>query len=297
MPFPKVPHILQTAPSISPATGNIDMNGYSITNCLAFTATSAGKFNWASRAALTSPADGVLQINNNAGTSGTGIIYNGDGTTANPAYSFQSTTGMGFFRSTTLLGVAVSGTAQVYFANGAFYYDRANGYFLWSSTNKVGFCSGTASGGATDAMINRVATGTIGTLNAAETAHCALRFRRTYSDKTTDYTVLITDGESTLVSDDDNRIFTLPTAASALSGFRVTFINTAAAGAALMSISPAAADAIVGTIGAVTASGVANKDWRNTKATQVKGDYCVLESDGVNTWYIVGGVGVWASEP
>lgn len=105
-----------------------------------------------------------------------------------------------------------------------------------------------------------------------------------------------TDGDGVIQDLTDNGVVTLPAITAGSKGFRVTIQNTAAAGAAKLSISPNAADAIKGTIGAVTASGTADKDWINTKATQIQGDFTTLMSDGAHTWWIVGGSGVWASE-
>ena len=65
-------------------------------------------------------------------------------------------------------------------------------------------------------------------------------------------------------------------------------------------LSPAAADGINGTIANAAAdsvaSGVVNKDWENTKATANKGDWCTLKAVALTTWYVTGGVGIWASE-
>jgi hypothetical protein len=94
----------------------------------------------------------------------------------------------------------------------------------------------------------------------------------------------------------DNAVITLPNIAAGNKGMQVTVQNTGADGAAKISISPDASDKIVGTVGAVQSGGVADKDWINTKATANQGDYTTLVSDGTDTWWIIGGVGVWASE-
>jgi hypothetical protein len=108
------------------------------------------------------------------------------------------------------------------------------------------------------------------------------------------------------VASTDNTIVQLPDAASTNKGCTVTIVNTAADGAALISISPHASDTIegscVGTTGAGAATvinfgGVANKDIQNTKATQQKGDYATVMSDGTSAWYVIGCVGQWASQP
>lgn len=116
--------------------------------------------------------------------------------------------------------------------------------------------------------------------------------------KTATYTVVnATDGDALFQDATDNAVITLPDAAAGNAGQEVVIQNTAADGAAKLSISPDSSDKIAGGIGSVYSGAVANKDWINTKATQKKGDYVRLRSDGVDTWWIVGGIGVWASEP
>lgn len=120
---------------------------------------------------------------------------------------------------------------------------------------------------------------------------------RPLATKTATYTVAAADFGGFILDATDNAVITLPAITSAFAGARITIINSGAAGAAKVSIDPAAADAIVGTVVAITSGGVVNKDWISTKVTSVKGDYTTLVADGTHTWFIVGGVGVWASEP
>lgn len=100
----------------------------------------------------------------------------------------------------------------------------------------------------------------------------------------------------------DALVQTLPAAGSETAplGSRVTFINSGADGNNLITIAPNASDAIFGTIANTAADsvsgGAVDKDFVNTKATANKGDWITLESDGSTGWYIVGGVGIWASE-
>lgn len=93
---------------------------------------------------------------------------------------------------------------------------------------------------------------------------------------------------------------TLPAITANNIGMTFTFRNTAADGAAILDVSPAASDAIHGSIANAAAdsvaSGVVNKDITNTKATANKGDYIVLTAVALTEWYITGGVGIWASE-
>ncbi len=117
------------------------------------------------------------------------------------------------------------------------------------------------------------------------------------------YTVSsLPDGDCVIMTATDNAVITLPDAAAGNAGKRITVVNTAAAGEALISVSPHASDKIFGGIhGAaggtlVTFGEVADKDILNTKTTALKGDYVVLVSDGTLGWYVIGGKGVWASE-
>lgn len=98
----------------------------------------------------------------------------------------------------------------------------------------------------------------------------------------------------------DALTITLPSSATVGSGVVYTFINSGADGNNIITISPNASDGIFGSItlaaSVFSASGTDDKDLINTKATANKGDLVSLVSDGVAGWYIVYGVGIWASE-
>ena len=68
----------------------------------------------------------------------------------------------------------------------------------------------------------------------------------------------------------------------------------------IITLSPHSTDGFNGSIANASAdsvaSGVVNKDWVNTKATANKGDYVVIRAVALTQWYIIGGVGIWASE-
>lgn len=87
---------------------------------------------------------------------------------------------------------------------------------------------------------------------------------------------------------------------AAPAGTQYTFINSGADGNNTITLSPAAADAIFGSIANAAADSVSggaiNKDIVNTKATSNKGDRITIVSDGSTGWYISNGVGIWASE-
>jgi len=98
----------------------------------------------------------------------------------------------------------------------------------------------------------------------------------------------------------DAIVITLPEINANNIGMEFTFRNTGADANNIITLSPAAADGINGTISNAAAdsvaSGVVDKDWENTKATANKGDWCTLKAVALTTWYVTGGVGIWASE-
>jgi hypothetical protein len=98
----------------------------------------------------------------------------------------------------------------------------------------------------------------------------------------------------------DALTMTLPLITADNLGREILFRNTGADGAAIITISPAEADGINGTIANAdadsVASGVVNKNFVNTKATANNGDYVILRATALTKWTIVGGVGIWASE-
>jgi hypothetical protein len=106
-----------------------------------------------------------------------------------------------------------------------------------------------------------------------------------------------TDSGTKYLVGTDALVITLP---STKKGVEFTIINSGADGANIITISPAAGDAIIGSIANSAAdsvsAGVDGKDIINTKATANKGDRITLIGDGASGWYIVEGVGIWASE-
>jgi len=92
----------------------------------------------------------------------------------------------------------------------------------------------------------------------------------------------------------------LPLITSGNLGTTITFRNTGADANNTVVVSPKATNRIVGSIvkasSVFTASGALDKDCINTKATSKKGDYVTLRAVTLTDWYIIGGVGIWASE-
>tara|TARA_R110002096_G_scaffold426615_1_gene636654 strand:- start:1172 stop:1591 length:420 start_codon:yes stop_codon:yes gene_type:complete len=98
----------------------------------------------------------------------------------------------------------------------------------------------------------------------------------------------------------DALVITLPKIETSLIGMEYTIRNTGADGNNIITLSPNAADAFHGTIANAAAdavaSGAADKDFINTKATANKGDFVTIKAVALTEWYITGGVGIWASQ-
>lgn len=107
--------------------------------------------------------------------------------------------------------------------------------------------------------------------------------------KSDNYTM--TEGDSGVITyvDTDAKTITLP---ATVVGMVFTVVNAGEDGAVAVTISPNAADKIMG-CGLTSAD---NKDLVNTKATAKKGDRVKLVGDGVNGWFIAEMVGTWARE-
>ena len=114
---------------------------------------------------------------------------------------------------------------------------------------------------------------------------------------TANRTLLPSDSDKVFLIATDALVVTLPATAE---GLTYTFINSGSDGNNIITISPAAADAIHGTFilaaSVVELSGVDDKDMINTKATANTGDMAVIIGDGVEGWFKTEGTGIWASE-
>lgn len=128
------------------------------------------------------------------------------------------------------------------------------------------------------------------------TSNSVLRARSKQETLTTTQDININDAGVEFNIATDAKVLTLPAITAENIGAEFTFRNTGADGNNIITISPAATDAIHGTIAAVSSGGVDNKDWINTKASANKGDWCTLKAVALTDWYITGGDGVWASE-
>jgi hypothetical protein len=111
--------------------------------------------------------------------------------------------------------------------------------------------------------------------------------KRKVITKTAAYTVLAEESGAVFYSGTDNIVFSLPPTQK---GLVFTFINSGADGAALVEIDPDAADLIVGN----DLIGSDGGKLSNTKATAKRADTVTLVGDGVDGWFIVSSLGVWA---
>lgn len=124
--------------------------------------------------------------------------------------------------------------------------------------------------------------------------------------------VTLSSGQSgsTFLVGTDALVITLPavgaqgsTTDKAPAGTSYTFVNSAADGAAIITVSPAAADGINGTMtlaaSVVELSGTVNKDLINTKASATTGNSVTIVSSGTagtTAWMVTSSTGIWASE-
>ena len=113
-------------------------------------------------------------------------------------------------------------------------------------------------------------------------------------------TLTAADSGDTFLIATDALVITLP---ATVAGVRYKFINSGADGNNIITISPAAADGIAGTItlaaSVVQLDGTVNKDAINTKATALLGDAIQIVGSGTTgtgAWLVEGSTGIWARE-
>ena len=117
---------------------------------------------------------------------------------------------------------------------------------------------------------------------------------------TADKTLTVEDSGKTFMVATDALTITLP---STIAGLEYTFMNSGGDGNNIVTVSPAAADGISGTVtlasSVVALSGVVDKDLINTKATSISGDTATIVGTGIagtEAWLLKGSTGIWASE-
>lgn len=111
-------------------------------------------------------------------------------------------------------------------------------------------------------------------------------FEALAADKTLD----VQDVGKVFYVTDDAKVITLP---STVIGYGpIVIMNGGADAAVLVTVSPAAADKIMG----ADIAGANDKDHLNTKLTAIKGDYINIAADGADGWYISAYRGIWATQ-
>ncbi|MHC4617217.1 MAG: hypothetical protein ACYTEQ_05630 [Planctomycetota bacterium] len=109
--------------------------------------------------------------------------------------------------------------------------------------------------------------------------------------KSDNYTTLADDNGKIIYVDTDTKIITL---IATVAGYKITVVNIAAAGTALIEVDFNAADQNLGGCG--LAAGGDGKKLSNTKATAKRGDYLTFIGDGSAGWNLVDKRGIWAQE-
>lgn len=107
--------------------------------------------------------------------------------------------------------------------------------------------------------------------------------------KAANYTVMPEESGSLFVATAVDVVFTLP---ATVAGLRYTFVAKTLSTVTGLSVSPAAADKIMGN-GFTSAD---NKDAINTAVTDREGDLLEVTGDGEDGWFVTRVVGTWARE-
>ena len=119
------------------------------------------------------------------------------------------------------------------------------------------------------------------------------------SVKTNDYTVTTggaTDGGAVIQCATDAKYVILPAIAAGNKGLKVTCQNTGADDGVLTGFKINANNYVKGTVVGVSAAATKGKGFLSTKVGANQGDYLTVMSDGTDTWWIIGGVGIWAEQ-
>jgi hypothetical protein len=146
--------------------------------------------------------------------------------------------------------------------------------------------------------------------NIYYTSNSVDRNREVVETITTSGSLSSAQSGNTLLVGTDALTITLPAVGSlgigasadaAPAGTTYTFVNSGADGNNIITISPAAADGIAGTItlaaSVVQLDGTVNKDAVNTKASALLGDSITIMSTGVtgvSAWVVTASTGIWA---
>jgi len=117
---------------------------------------------------------------------------------------------------------------------------------------------------------------------------------------TANKTLRVEDSGKTFSVATDALVITLP---ATIKGLEYEFVNSGAAGNNIITVSPAAADGVAGTITlaatVVVLDGTVDKDAINTKTSSIAGDSIKIVGTGITgttAWLIKSSTGIWARE-
>lgn len=116
-----------------------------------------------------------------------------------------------------------------------------------------------------------------------------MKHTRQIVTKTASFTVTEADSGKVFICNAADLVATLPSTAE---GLVFTFVTKVASAGVGTSVSPAAADKIMGA--GVTAAD--NKDLINSGASDVVGDSVTIVGDGLDGWFVLSTTGTWARE-
>lgn len=106
-----------------------------------------------------------------------------------------------------------------------------------------------------------------------------------WTTKSADYALTVADSGGIFIMTATDKVFTLP---ATIKNLTYTLVTGVLGGSAGLKVSPAAADKISG--------GTDDKDFINTPATDVLGDWLKVVGNGGDGWWIIGKGGIWAPE-
>jgi len=126
-------------------------------------------------------------------------------------------------------------------------------------------------------------------LNANKEGLIAVSEGKVFETVSDNKTLDAQDVGKVMVVDTDAKTITLP---ATVVGLEFVIMNGGADGTVLVTVSPNANDKIMG----ADVAGVDNKDYLNTKATAINGDYIKILGDGADGWYVQAIRGTWTQE-
>lgn len=246
---------------------------------------SGGEIEWRSGSTLDVQSGGTTTLAGTNTLSGATTISGALTVSGAMTVSADQTIGAG-----KVLVIASGGTLNV--ASGGFAQVPTGGTLNVSGTQTVQ--SGGVLTAATGSTTNVSGTGAIWGATAVKqdgslTFDAGSKVVYCVASKAANYTVLASESGTVFIATAADVVFQLP---STSAGLRYTFVFKAPSGGTGGSVSPAAADKVMGD-GVTSAD---NKDIINTGATDREGDSIEVIGDGLDGWFIITKSGTFARE-